>query len=246
MVAIAIISMVGAAIGTLTQALQVHVRFSEGRNTALQHARVTLSRIQRVVNQATASEQFPGAVVFADTDSGWRYPETLVVWCPTGTAVDPDGLPRFRELKVYCPHPTSPQQLLEITAPSDSRTVPALTNTSTWATELTALKTGNTATRVVLTEMVRTGSVGTNKIRAAVRFEVERRPSATQWSSYRAGTTAWTDVNWVQDVFGAETGLAQTWVRMELQIVPAAVGGTTAETPLVFFGSGAVYYELRK
>jgi len=241
LVAIAVTTMVVTALGSLTRAVQLSSEYSDGRSSALQHARVTLSRIERMVNEAHASDQFPGAVVFADSRGGWRLPETLVVWHPAGAPAFPTLLPRFSELVIFCPQPSDPSKLLEITAPTDNRQVPALSSTS-WATELLALKTGSASKKVMLTELVRVGKIA-DESRGAVRFEAERRPSDAEWASYTAGTTTWENVAWVQGVRGAQTGLAQTWVRIELQLIPARPGGTTADSPITFFGSAAAYYE---
>src|SRR5258708_17011820 len=45
-----------------------------------QHARVTVERISRTVGEATATDQYPGAVVVSTTLSGFGYPDMLVVW----------------------------------------------------------------------------------------------------------------------------------------------------------------------
>ena len=107
---------------------------------ATQHARVALDRITRTIYGATANEQFPGCIVVAETINGWRYPDTLVIWRPNGAAANPNGLPRYCELVIYCPHPNNPNQLVEITAPTDTRTVPAVTDTSSWQSEIAAIK----------------------------------------------------------------------------------------------------------
>ena len=245
MAAVVITTLVASVLGTLAYTIQMTSIYSDGQNAALQHSRVTLSRIQRIVNEAHASEQFPAAAVFSELVAGVRFPDTLVVWSPAGTAANPTGLPLFSELVVFCPKPSAPEQLLEIRAPSDNRQVPALSNTASWTSELTSLKTGASSRQTLLTELVRVGTIGGSN-RGAVRFEVERRPTATEWASYRAGTTTWDNVSWVQGVHGPRTGLAQTWVRTELQLMPTRPGTTTLHPAIAFFGSGAAYYELHK
>jgi hypothetical protein len=91
-------------------------------------------------------------------------------------------------------------------------------------------------------------SAGDSEKRGIVRFEVERRPTAAEWANYRAGTLAWDAISWPQGIYGSQTGLSQTWVRMELQMVPFASSRivTPSESVLPLFGSGAVYYELHQ
>ena len=108
---------------------------------------VALDRITRAIYGATANEQFPGCIVVAETVNSWRYSDTLVIWNPakaSGNAGDlaanATGLPLYRELVIYCPHPTYPSQLVEITAPGNAGTVPAVTDTSTWLTQIAAIK----------------------------------------------------------------------------------------------------------
>jgi hypothetical protein len=214
-----------------------------------QHARVSLERITRVVNKAHANDKFPGAAVFATTVSGWRFPDTLVVWKPASQPVNPEGLPLFSELVVFCPDATQPNRLLEITNTADTRPVPALTDTATWASELATLKASTTARKLLLTDLMRTAvlTAGSPNPRGCVRFEIEQRPTASEWASYKSGTTAWDELSWVQDIYGSQSGLARAWTRIELQVVPgASAAGVTAQQVLPFLESAAVYYELHK
>jgi len=66
----------------------------------------------------------------------FTYPDTLVVWRPTGTPANPTGLPLYSELVIYCPHPTIPNQFVEMTAPTNTQTVPAATDQAGWQTAL--------------------------------------------------------------------------------------------------------------
>jgi len=248
LLAVSIMSIVAGTLGMLARGVRISSDYSIGYSTATQHARVTMERINRMVNEGLANESFPGAAVFADTVNGWTFPDTLVVWHPPTTAANPTGLPLFSELVVYCPSPSVPNQLLEITSPSDTRTVPALSNTAAWKTELTTLKTGSTSNKVLLSDLVRVAAVttGGGNTRGAVRFVVAQRPSATQWSGYRAGSVLWANINWPQTLYGMQGGLAQTWVRTEIQLMTSstAVSDSKAQQVLPFFGSAAIYYDL--
>lgn len=251
LIAISIISLTALALGTLARATQISAAYVEGHSTAAQHARVTSERIQRAVQTCNASETFPGAVLFAESVGGVRFPDTLVVWKPDAgaNAADPDGLPRFSELVLFCPNPSVPKELLEITSRTDLRTVPALSNSSQWATELAALKTGNVSRKVVLTDLLRTASTTTGgTARGCARFETVLRPSATELSSFRAGTTPWDELSWPQHWFGQTTGMRQTWVRWELQLMPnSRSGGAAADSLAIPFpGSAARYYDIVK
>lgn len=250
LISISMMALMAASLGVVARTVQMTSAYTEGYSTATQHARVSFERISRMVSEATASESFPGAAVFATTVGSYRYPDTLVVWHPTTTAANPTGLPQFRELVVYTFNSSDPSQFLEITNPADSRTVPALTSTGTWATELTNLRNSTTATKTLLTDLVRTAnaSSGTSGIRAAVRFELELRPTAAEVTSYRNGTLAWENMSWAQGIYGSQTGLRQAWVRGEMQLLPStgAAATRTSQVPAAFFGSAALYSQLSK
>jgi prepilin-type N-terminal cleavage/methylation domain-containing protein len=248
LIATAILALMVAALGALTQAVKVSSEYTLGRTTATQHGRVALSRITAAVSTCYANESFPGAVVFAGVNGSYDYPDTLVVWRPaSSTPANAGGLPLFSEIVVFCPNPNSPNELLEIKAPSDTRAVPALTNTASWNSELTNLKSGTASQKVLLTDLVRTAvPTGGSSPRAAIRFYVNLRPSASQWASFRAGTVAFNDVPWVQTVYGSQTGLRQTWVSSELQLMPSSTDSRAATVAIPFFGSVARYWNLKQ
>lgn len=251
LISVSIMSLTTLSLGMLARAVQISSAYNEGNGAAAQHAQVTLERIEKAVTKATANEIFPGAVVFAESVSGNRFPDTLVVWKPdTGTvAADAMGLPRFCELVVFCPNPNLPSQLLEITSRSDTRTIPALSNTSQWTTELSTLKTGNASRKIILTDLLRTASLNSGSTqRSCVRFEVALRPTAEEITAYRNGTTAWDAILWPQGWYGSTTGLRQTWVRSELQLLPNSISGGIAasDQAIPFFGSAALYYEISR
>ncbi len=253
MIAMSIMLMVVGALGGLARTVQQSFEYSEGYGAATQHARVVLDRITKNVSEATANINFPGCIVVTETVNSYRYPDTLVVWRPSGTASAPTGLPLYSELVVYCPHPSYPNQLVEITAPSDTRTVPVITNESSWQTELATLKKASTSKIVVLTKLLRSclttsATTGTTSdYRGDVRFEMRLRPSAADWASYTAGSVTWSNLPWVQGVYGPKAGLRQTWIRMEMQLVPGAdwvASDPNTAVAVPFFGSAALYYNL--
>jgi len=252
LIAISIMTMIVAGLGVMAHGIQQAYEYTEGYGTATQHARVALDRITKTVSEALANEQFPGFIVVAETEGAWRFPETLVVWHPTGSAADPAGLPRFNELVIYCPDANSPNKLDEITVPSDTRTVPPVSNQTQWATEVQAIKKNSSAQIVALTTLLRTctSSVGISpKLRGAVRFESRLHPADDQWAQYKAGTLAWNSLYWVQGMYGSQTGLRQAWLRMELQLIPGAqwvASDPRGQRAVPFFGSAAVYYQVHR
>ena len=251
LIAVSIIAMTAAALGSLARATQISAVYVEGHSTAAQHARVTLERMQRAVRTATASETFPGIAMFSENVSGNRYPDTLVVWKPTeGTAAaTPTLLPQFSELVVFCPNPLKPNELLEITSRNDARTVPALSNLGQWTSELWSLKTGNASKKVVLTDMLRTAAPPASPApRGCARYEVVLRPSASELTSFRSGSATWNSLAWPQHWYSDTTGMRQTWVRMELQLMPHSRAGGAAidETAIPFFGSASTFSEIQR
>lgn len=253
MIATTILLMVVGALGGLARTAQQGFEYSEGYGAATQHARVVLDRIAQNACQAKANDQFPGCLVVAETVDTYRYPDTLVIWRPSGAAANPTGLPCYNELVIYCPSPGAANQLVEITAPTDTRTVPAVDNASAWQTELATLKKASTSKSVVLSTLLHTCATSTtggstsSSMRGAARFETRLRPSAADWASYKAGTVTWMNLPWVQGVYGTQAGLRQTWVRMELQLVPGvdwAASNLAAASAVPFFGSAALYYNL--
>ena len=251
-VAMTLMVMLVGMLETLAQGVHDAFEYNEGHGMATQHGRVVLDRITRTVGQAIANEQFPGFIVLTERVGSLQFPDTLVVWHPTGNPVDASGLPRYNELVIYCPSASNPNQLLEITVPGDTRVVPAVSNQTSWATEMAAIKKSKSATTVVLTDLVRSCPVADSTDaarRGAVRFQVRLRPSDAEWTQYKAGTLSWMSLQWVQDLRGSQTGLRQSWLRMEVQLMPGPgiLGENTAiQQPIPFFGSAALYYEMHK
>jgi hypothetical protein len=235
---------------TLAEAVHEAFEYNESHGLELQHARVVIDRITHTANQAFANEQFPGFLVLSTQVGSYQYPDTLVIWHPaSGTPANPTGLPLFDELVVYCPSTSNPNQLLEITVLNDTRTVPATTNLSSWATEIAAIKSSTVDTNVMLTDMMRsaTPSGSSGAKRGAVRFVTRSIPSVTQYSQYQAGTLTWKQLSWCQGIYGMTTGLRQTWLRMEIQLMPASnimAEEMVAQLATPFFGSAALYYEM--
>ena len=260
LIAISIMVIIIGTLGALAKAVQTSSDYSEGRGETTQHARVTLERITRAVQKATANEQFPGFIVVAEVVDGWRFPDTLVVWLPEQNASDSEGLPRFNELVVYCPAVSPANRLMELRFPGDTRTVPAAADLVAWASELAHLKSSPDTRRTLLTDLLRRASVYSvasppdpnlsGPLRGAVRFEPVYRPSLEQWDAYKnTGVPTWDELPWVQGIQGSQTGLRQAWVRIELQLVArtaASRADPSGQQAVAFFDSGALYYEMHR
>lgn len=244
MLASLVMALFAAAISALAMAVQQNSRHNDGVGSVTQHARVAIQRIERAVSGATANEHFPGCVAFGDSIQGWDYPDTLVVWRGDISVADPNGTPLFRELVMYCPDPSQPNRLLEITAPTRAGPTPPLSDTSAWRTLLRAFKVSEWANKTELADRLRTVTVGDGgERRGAVRFEVTLRPSEKEWEDYKGGSLAWEDINWVQGMHGGQTGLRQAWCRCELQLT-IDNDDSTDQVEVPFLGSASKYFVL--
>lgn len=253
LLASAVMSIVAGVAGMLAVTVEQGWNAGQAMADGLQNGRVVRERILQRVQQAYCAETHPGFAVAVTTEGTYRFPDTLVVWSPSGTPANVNGPPKINECIFFCPNPSQPNELLEITAPSDTRDIPldSTLSGSTWLTELETLKSATTSTRVVLTKLLRvaqTNASDASTRRGCVRFEQILGPKATAWSSYRGGTLAWSSVPFAQSIRGTQTGLRQARVRFEIQLMPE--GGTATDTvqqeAIAVLGSAALYYDLPK
>jgi hypothetical protein len=246
MISVLILSVTVAALGAMARAVQISAEYNQGYGTATQHARVTLDRLDRAINQACANKTYCGAWVTADTIGSYDFPDTLIVWRPSGTAANPAGAPLVSELVIFCPDPASSNRLIEITVPGDSRTLPLPTNAATFKPFIDSLKTATGAQKTQLTDLLQTATItGSSQPRAAVRFAVTLNPSDNEMLSYPS--VMWMNLPWAQSICGPATGLRQVWVRSELQLLPAGQWIETnaaAQQPVPYFGSSTFCYEM--
>jgi pilin/secretion family protein with methylation motif len=248
-VAISIMVIIMGSMGALSKAVNEGALYGETYGNATQHARVAMERIAATVRGATTSDQFPGLIVLEETVGGWEFPDILVVWHPDGSPADPEGLPRVNELRVYCPNPDTPNELLEVTFPSDPRIAPLPSDKAGWLAEAANMKDSQRGVRTVLTNMLRTARVSdlAESERGAVRFNVRYRPSETEMDSYAAGSANWDDLAWPQGIYTNNIGLRQAWLRMEFQVVPGSTNvgvQSSEETAIPFLGSASRLYEV--
>jgi prepilin-type N-terminal cleavage/methylation domain-containing protein len=247
MISVAILSATAAALGMMARAVEIANEYNQSYGTATQHARVTLDRLDRAINQASANDSYCGVWVVEDTIGSYNFPDTLVVWRPSsGTATNPQGTPMVSELTIFCPDPSASNNLVEITLPNDSRTMSSPTNTSTYKTFINSLKTDSGANKVLLTDLVHTASIS-GQTRAALRFVVTLNPSQTEWNSYQSSSSTFASLSWAQGIQSPSAGLRQVWVRTELQLMPSGTWSATnsaAQQAVPYFGSSAYYYEM--
>ena len=216
-----ILVMIAGAMAALASVVQSSSEFSYAIATVTQHGRVALERIERAISSATASEEFPGCLVYSEQIDEWIYPDTLIVWYPETAPADPSGFPMIDELVVFCPNPNSPSELLEIRFRDGVGAAPAVDDTAGWQMLMAEFKFGDTATRVPLTDLLRVATPDVNDTlpkRGVVRFDVRLRPSASEWNEFQLGTRQWNELSWAQGIHGSGTGLRQTWCRIELQL----------------------------
>lgn len=255
LLAITIMTMLVAALGGMASGIYRSNEYSEGYGLATQHARVASERIRRTVSEATANELHPGAIVLSEQVAGYDFPDTLVVWNPSTVALDIESGPRVNELIIYCPNPDSPNELWELTEPGSTATLPAATDTAAWKTAIDAIKVSETAEKVVITDLLRVATVDeaaanvSGRRRACLRFERRVLPDEADWAAYLVAAdeaATWDALPWAQSIRGTQTGVRQTWVRFEMQLMPGDVVAHEAEAmpAAPFFGSAALYYEM--
>jgi pilin/secretion family protein with methylation motif len=256
LMAMGIMGIMAGVMAALAITVQETGDYNYGRGTAAQHARVALERIRHMVVTATTAKNYPGVAVVYDQSGTYLFPDTLLVWHPAGAPANPSGPPLISEIIFYCPDPNTPNQLIELTAPTNAQTIPldsATLNTASWRTTIAAIKTANTSQKTLLTELLRTGQVtqsGTSGpgLRGAVRFNLDLHPTAAEWSAYQGGSLTWNNIAWPQGIYGSVAGMRQAWVHTELQLLPAQLKGqqdnSGGQLALPFFGSAALYSQV--
>ena len=245
-----IMALLAITLATMGQAVQMSAEHNNGYNTAVQHARIVTARIRRDVEQAHTTADYPGVWVVSDSESGYVFPDSLVVWTPDGDPTNADGPPLVEELTIYCLNPSAPNELLELTAAGDTSSAPATSDSTAWGTLIDSLLSDSGTNKVLLSDLIhtsRTSSDNSADLRGNVRFIARLRPSDAQWADYMAGSTNWVDLPWAQGVYSDQSGLRQSWIRMELQFDPGyeyAANSVDAMPALPVFDSAAIYYSL--
>jgi hypothetical protein len=249
MLSMAILAILAVGAGTMALGVQTASSYARGQSNAVQHGRVVLDRLDRTLQGATISESFPGFTVVTWSEGSGTFPDTLVIWKPTGAAADPTGLPKANELVIIRPDTTNPSSLVEITNPSEPATTTyAATDATNWRTLVTTLASRSNAVKVELTSLLRTAATSNSSsatYRGCVRFRANYAPSATEMTNYRAGTATWTSLAWPQDLAGKTMGVRSAGCFTELQLVPNA-GDRLADNAIPFFGSTLLWKEVTR
>lgn len=238
--------LIAGAMAVMADGIQQTASYTFAQETAHQHARVALERIQNAVSGAAATNDNPPAAVLADISGVYTFPETLVVWKADSNG---DDTPQANELVVFCANPSNPKQLWELSNPTDLQTV-SMTNTVALQALVTSMKANSSAKKTVLTSLLRScTSHDLGAPKPAIRFDIAMQPSAAEWTQYKATTLAWNNLSWADGVYGPQRGLRQVRVNTELQFLPdsdddASTSPDSFTVP--FLGSAAVYYELKQ
>jgi hypothetical protein len=256
LVATTIMLMIAMAVATLGDSVHSTNDFCNGYTVSAQHARVALSRIERAVQSATANEQFPGCIVVTEQAGSQELPSTLVVW-NTARTVPATESPWISELVVYGFDPAHPNNLLEITSPTETTPVTApATDMSYWRTLTDRLKTSSSTSKVMLTNRLRTAPLTGNysdsltpaDLRGVVRFRRLMAPSDAEWSQYKGSSRTladWQTLSWPLDSYRSTSGTRAVACQTELQIAPGSMASAAA-TAIPFYGSTSITYELQR
>jgi len=251
--AVAILSILALAMGTLSFGVSNANDHSRGQNEAAQHARVVLDRIRRNVLAAKASESFPGCMVASTTVGAYSYPDRLLIWKSDGIAAGATELPKLRDLIVYTFNPSKPTEIWEVTN-TDTTTLSGTSNTQLNSVVDAILASGS-CTKTVISDrldIAATGSntgvriadlISDNTSRGLLRFRILMAPSATQWSEYKAATRTWSNIDWPLDQYYSDSGIRRVSLLTELQML---ADDTSEKPPVPFFGSVTKVYQLAK
>jgi len=253
LVASTIMVMIASGMASLAMTVSSVNGFTQGRIIAAQHARVALDRIEYAIDHGVASEQFPVCLVVTEQAGTQELPQTLVVWRPETSAIDPSGLPRVNELVIFAPDPSQPTRLTEFRAASNGNVVPTPSDAASWRTLTESLKISATTEKIVITDRLRTAPLSGNwtatlpasQLRGVVRFNRIMAPSAAEWSQYKGGTRTWTALSWPLDSYRLSSGTRAVTCQTELQIVCGDMA-SAATTAVPFFGSALRTYELAR
>lgn len=250
LISLALVGMIALACGVLFSAAERAWRFAQSQASLMQEGQLSLERIRRAVEQAYTSQQFPGFIVLEETQAGWRFPQTLVVWNPSSPVDESRLLPRVGELVIFCPNPNRPEELLEVRPPENSSLCPPPSQRDRWRQLVNGVLSSPASERAVLTDRLRTvadPAAGPAGRRAGVFFFAMQRPSDDELAAFQAGQRSWNSLPWVQGIFGPHFGLGQHWLRIELQLTGGEDPSTGSAAEVIpFFGSVAVYYGIAR
>lgn len=246
LVASAVMGIICLSFGSLAMSVEMANEYSQEKNLIGQHARVILQRVQRTMQQAYATEGFPGNRPISYYASSYDFPQAVAIWSPTTTAAS--DYPQIGELVLFAIDPDSPNRLLEIRCSSITTAAPDWADESSWQSLITQLIKRTDSEVVEISDLVRAGQIGTD-YRSTLRFETRIVPNDTEIAAARAGTSSWESLPWATSIYSSKSGLRQVWCHFEFQLVPSSdytEHGDLQEQAVPFFGSSAIYYQVTK
>ncbi|MHC2066827.1 hypothetical protein ACYFX5_05110 [Bremerella sp. T1] len=246
LVASAVMGIICLSFGSLAMSVQMANEYSQEKNLIGQHARVIQQRIERAMQNAHTTEQFPGILPIAYYESSYDFPQAVAIWNPETTAAT--NYPQVDELVIFTIDPDSPNRLLEVRSSSDSSSAPDLTDEAAWRSLVANLVDASSSDIVEVSNLVRAGKIGSN-FRSTLRFQTRILPTDADIAAARAGSIDWEDLNWATSIYSSKAGLRQVWCQFEWQLVPDTNfnnHGNLQEESVPFFGSSAIYYQVTK
>ena len=247
LIALALVGMIAAACAGLFLASERAFVLARGYAAVAEEGQLVVERIRRAVERSHATLKFPGFLVLESIAGGWRFPDTLIVWCPAEVVGSARELPRMDEVVVFCPDPSVPNRLVEVRFPGNTEIGFSAGELEGWRTAIAEGLQSPNAEVVVLTDRLRTVTLesgGSLRRQSGVFFFDLLRPSDEELAQFRNGALTWEDLPWVQNAYGTQYGLRQHWLRIELQLVSGE--DATAGEVVPFFGSAAVYYGISR
>lgn len=246
LVASAVMGIICLGFGTLAMSVQMANAYAQEKNQIGQHARVILLHIERKVQDAYATESFPGCVPISYVDGSYDFPQALAVWTPV--AEPANDYPTVDQLTLFACDPSAPNRLVQITNSHDASVAPALNNPSAWRTLVTNLIAASDSDVAEISDQLRAGMIG-SRYYSTLRFQTRITPDATEIANARNGTVAWEELNWPTSIYSSDSGLRQVWCHFEFQLVPStnvALHGSLGDQSVPFFGSSALYYQVSR
>jgi prepilin-type N-terminal cleavage/methylation domain-containing protein len=255
MMAMTITSMLSFVLGGLVMAVQSARDYTQGMEDASMQAQATFERIKRVVADAGVYQVGTdrpklGIAIVPRQWQLFSLADTLVVWNGgrnggLGQQGELNRVPNVNEFTVYTPDLQNPSRLLEVTFPGFN--YPLDFRNSQFDLGIQLLVASVYAEPALLSDRIRVnrlqitsgGTTLTSPSMGAIHFEIVESPTEAQLSSTTVGSAAWNALPWSQSIVGANFGMRQATVRMELQMQQTAEVASTslssAYTP--YFGS---------
>lgn len=246
LVASAVMGILCVGFGTLAVSVQMANAYAQEKNKIGQHARVILLRVEQAIQQAHATESFPGFVTICYFNGNYDFPQGIAIWTPSSEPTN--DYPLVNQLTIFACDPRAPNRLLEIRNTSNASVAPVLNITSTWRILVQTLIDDPNSEVTEITDLVRAGKIGPDYY-GTLRFRTRITPTDTELADARSGSVEWESLNWATSIYSSQSGLRQAWCSFEFQLVPSSDITTHAnlqDEASPFFGSSALYYQVTK